>query len=124
MLWNGQDDDRNVEPRVADLLDQLGPLDPALHQQVDHDHVGAQLANGLEDLRAVAEDVQQGHLGLHAEQVPDVLSDLRDVFRYEQPNRSCAGHGSDYSKVAGRALPRLRATTIARSSYGSMGSRS
>ena len=43
VLRHGQDDDRDAEAGVVDLLDELQALDPALEQRVDDDDVGPQL---------------------------------------------------------------------------------
>ena len=45
VLRHGQDDDRDAELGLVDLLDELGALDPALEQRVDEDDVRAQLAD-------------------------------------------------------------------------------
>ena len=42
VLRNGQDDDRDAQPGLVDLLDELGALDPALQQRVDDHDVGPQ----------------------------------------------------------------------------------
>ena len=60
VLGHGQDDDRDAELGLVDLLDELQALDPALEQRVDEDDVRAQLArSGASDLRAVGQDVEQ-----------------------------------------------------------------
>ena len=43
VLRHGQDDDRDAELGLVDLLDELGALDPALEQRVDEDDVRPQL---------------------------------------------------------------------------------
>ena len=43
VLRDGQDDDRDAELGLADLLDELRALDPALEQRVDQDDVRPEL---------------------------------------------------------------------------------
>ena len=43
VLRHGQDDDRDAELGLVDLLDELRALDPALEQRVDEDDVRAEL---------------------------------------------------------------------------------
>ena len=45
VLRDGQDDHRDAEAGLVDLLDELRALDPALEQRVDEDDVGPQLAD-------------------------------------------------------------------------------
>ena len=49
VLGHGQDDDRDAELRLVDLLDELGALDPALEQGVDQDDVGPELPDRGDD---------------------------------------------------------------------------
>jgi len=81
VLRHGQDDHRDIQARVAQLLDELGAFEFALEEQIHHDHVRAQLPGRVNDLRAVGQDLEQLHLRLDAQQVADVLAYLRNVFR-------------------------------------------
>ena len=80
VLRDRQDDHRDAEAGLAELLDELGALDPALEQVVDEDDVGPQLADLGQRLAAVADDVEQLHRLLRVEQPADVLRDLGDVL--------------------------------------------
>ena len=97
-----------LEPRVPQLLDQLRSLDLALEQQVDHHDVRPQLRRCLDDFRAVAEDLQQLHLRLHAQQVADVLTHLRHVFRDQESNGVGVGHSATISSPRGGSPPLAR----------------
>ena len=81
VLRHGQDNHRDIQARVAQLLDELGPFDLALEEQIHHNHVRAHLSGRVDDLRAVGQNLQQLHLRLDAQQVADVLAYLRNVFR-------------------------------------------
>ena len=54
VLGHGQDDDRDVDVGILDLLDELQALDPALEQGVDEDDVRPELLDLGDDLGAVA----------------------------------------------------------------------
>ena len=84
VLRDGQDDDRDAELRLVDLLDELGALEPALEQGVDEHDVGAQLADRGERAAAVVEDVEQLDPALRVQQAADVLRDLRHVLDDQQ----------------------------------------
>ena len=140
-----QHDDRHVELRRVDLLDELGALDPALEQGVDEHDVRAELADLGERLAAVGQDVEQLHGLLRVEQAADVLGDLRHVLddqqarlvtrtvrhgfrryhalRWRVPDPS--GPGAVKDRVAmRRPAQRRSATRTARSAPGPIGARS
>ena len=105
MLRHRQDNNRDVLARVADLLDQLRPLDLALQQQIDHHDVRSELPRRLEDLCAVAQDLEQFDLRLGAEEVSDVLTDLRNILRDQKTDRAGARHGPTISRSGGGPVP-------------------
>ena len=105
VLGNGQDNGGNIQTGIAELLDQLRALDLALEQQVDHHDIRSELPRRLEDLRAIVEDFEQLHLRLHAQQVPDVLTDLWHVLSDEQPDSRRVGHGPTISSLGGGSPP-------------------
>ena len=59
VLGNGQHDDRDAEPGVVDLLDELHALDPALEQRVDEDDVRPELLDLGDDLGSVGDHVEE-----------------------------------------------------------------
>ena len=85
VLRHGQDDDRHAQPGFVDLLDELGALDPALEQGVDEDDVRPELADLVDALAAVGQDVEELHRPLRVEQAADVLRDLGDVLDDQEP---------------------------------------
>ncbi len=85
--------------RRTDPLQQLHPAHLALEQGVDHEHVRPHLGDLIERLSAVGQDIQQLHLILSVQQIPDVLRDLGDVLDEEQANmRRGAGHRATIQK--------------------------
>jgi hypothetical protein len=85
VLGNGQDDDRHLEARLVDLLDELGALHPTLEERVDEHDIRSQLADLGEGLAAVADDVEKLDGRLAVQQPADVLRDLRHVLDDEEP---------------------------------------
>ena len=92
VLRHGQDDDRDAELGLVDLLDELGALDPALEQRVDEDDVGPQLPDRGDRPRAVGQHVEQLDPGLGVQQAADVLGDLWHVLDDEQARLITLGH--------------------------------
>ena len=110
VLRDGQDDDRDAETGGMDLLDELGPLDPALEQRVDEDDVRAELADLLERLAAIGQHVEELDRLLRVQEPPDVLRHLRHVLDDEQAGlvlaRTARHRGRRYHGApTGRAGP-------------------
>ncbi len=85
VLRHGKDDDRHVQAGFLDVLDQLGALDPALEQRVDHDDVRSELADLVDGAATVGQDVEELDYLLRVEEAADVLRDLRHVFDDQEP---------------------------------------
>src|SRR3954452_376445 len=95
VLRDGEDDDRDSDVGVTDLLDQLRALQAALQQSV-HDHdVWPKLLDRREGLRALADHFEQLHPGLGIQQAADVLSDLGDILDDQQPRLVALWHPPD-----------------------------
>ena len=138
VLGHGQDDDRDAELGLVDLLDELGPLDPALEQGVDQDDVGTDLVDRGDRPAALGQDVEELDPRLGVEQPADVLGDLRHVLDDQQARLVTRWHrrrryheGRVWEGPEGPARgtgrrdrqPPLTAIRIARSVPGPMGPR-
>ena len=84
LLGHRDDDDGHAQAGLAHPLGDLEAVDLALQQRVDHEHVGAQLADLVEHDAAVGHGIEQAHLLLVLQQVADVLRDLGDVLDQQQ----------------------------------------
>ena len=98
-LGHRDEDDRQVDAGRPDPLQQLQAAQLALEQGVDHEHVRPHLGDLIERLTAIGQHIQQLHLILSVQQIPDVLRDLGDVLDEEQANmRRRAGHRATIQK--------------------------
>ena len=105
VLRDGEDDHRDAEAGIADLLDQLGTLDPALEQGVDHDDVRAHLGDRRDRASALGQHFEELDPGLRFEEATDVLSDLRDVLDDQQARLVTGRHHLDDTTRVPRGTP-------------------
>ena len=87
---------------MAHLLGDVEAVDLALQERVHHEHVGAQLADLVEDDTAVGHGVEQAHLLLVLQEIAHVLRDLGDVLDQQQADLFGGGHARDYTNRATR----------------------
>ena len=122
-LGNGQDDDGHAQLRIADLLHELGALDPALQERVDQDDVRPQLLDLRQRLGALADHVEQLDLRLRVQQPADVLGDLRHVLDDQQARLVAGCHRGDDTKFPSRTRPdRMSGSRVARPGTNGYGS--
>ena len=99
VLGDGQDDDRDAEAGLAQLLDELQALDRPWSRASTMTTSGLSCWTWAMTLRAVGHDVEELDCALRVQQAPDVLRDLRDVLDEEQAHLVARCHRDECTKA-------------------------